>query len=415
MYKKIISYVDCMDLLAEDIIKAGNEIDKNGGDGLYLYNFTQDEYKREEFLGQVKSLLKEIDIPIYLGTYINRLEDVKKALYTGASYVVIPHTLTDETVIEESLKRFGNKIILETDLDSIRTKLDTISEWLLLSLNSLLLHCDRRCKEENYNFLPSSIPYIIKTTNIYEDAYRLKEKQVIGLTCKYKPDCNLFKLKEELGKQSIHVNQFTSSLNFQDFKVNTDGLIPVVTTDYKTGEVLMLAYMNEASFLKTIETGKMTYYSRSRNELWIKGASSGHYQYVMSLDIDCDKDTILAKVKQIGPACHTGAQSCFYTNLVKREYHDTNPLTVLNKVYSIIKDRKENPKEGSYTNYLFDKGIDKILKKCGEEATEIIIAAKNPNAEELKYEISDFLYHMLVLMVEVGLDLDDIMKELSNR
>lgn len=177
----------------------------------------------------------------------------------------------------------------------------------------------------------------------------------------------------------------------------------------------MMAYMNEPAFETTIKTGKMTYWSRSRNELWTKGLTSGHLQYVKELRIDCDNDTILAKVSQVGAACHTGHQSCFYRDLVKKEYDNTNPMKVFDDVYSVIKDRKDHPKEGSYTNYLFDKGIDKILKKVGEEATEIVIAAKNPDPEEIKYEVSDFLYHVMVLMVERGVTWEDITKELAQR
>ena len=134
-----------------------------------------------------------------------------------------------------------------------------------------------------------------------------------------------------------------------------------------------------------------------------------------SLSADCDFDTLLAKVSQIGAACHTGSYSCFFNEIMKKEYDDENPLTVFNSVFDVIKDRKVNPKEGSYTNYLFDKGIDKILKKVGEEATEIIIAAKNPNPEEIKYEISDFLYHVMVLMVEKDVTWEEITRELANR
>ena len=206
-----------------------------------------------------------------------------------------------------------------------------------------------------------------------------------------------------------------SKFSFDEFKLNSDGMIPVITQDYKTNEVLMLAYMTKKSFEKTLETGKMTYFSRSRQELWTKGDTSGHYQYVKSLDIDCDKDTILAKVEQIGAACHTGNRTCFFKPLLKKEYDDTNPLHVFQNVYDVITDRKEHPKEGSYTNYLFDKGIDKILKKVGEECTEIVIAAKNPDKEEIKYEISDFLYHMMVLMVEKGVSWEEITKELVKR
>ena len=204
-------------------------------------------------------------------------------------------------------------------------------------------------------------------------------------------------------------------MKWTQFKLNEDGMMPVVVQDYKTLEVLMMAYMNREAFEETIRTGRMTYWSRSRKELWVKGMTSGHYQYVKELSIDCDNDTILAKVAQVGAACHTGNKSCFYRSLVKKDYDETNPMKIFENVYGVIEDRKLHPKEGSYTNYLFDKGIDKILKKVGEEATEIIIAAKNPNPEEIKYEISDFLYHVMVLMCERGVTWEDITKELAQR
>ena len=207
----------------------------------------------------------------------------------------------------------------------------------------------------------------------------------------------------------------TSNLQWNEFKVARDGLIPVIVQDYKSDEVLMLAYMNEEAFKNTIESGQMTYFSRSRDELWIKGLTSGHFQYVKSLAIDCDKDTILAKVEQVGAACHTGEKSCFYTDLTQTDVMEVNPLKIFEKVFDTILDRKANPKEGSYTNYLFDKGIDKILKKVGEESTEIVIAAKNPDKDEMIYETSDFLYHVMVLMVEKGVTWEDITKELAKR
>ena len=206
-----------------------------------------------------------------------------------------------------------------------------------------------------------------------------------------------------------------ADISFKDLKLDANGLIPVVVQDYVNSEVLMLAYMNEEAFNKTLETGIMTYYSRSRQELWVKGLTSGHFQYVKSLAIDCDRDTMLAKVEQIGAACHTGNRSCFYTTIVGNDYDAKNPVQIFESVYQTIADRKENPKEGSYTNYLFEKGLDKILKKVGEEATEVVIAAKNPNVEEVKYELSDFLYHAMVLMVEKGITWEDITGELADR
>ncbi|PKM54486.1 bifunctional phosphoribosyl-AMP cyclohydrolase; phosphoribosyl-ATP pyrophosphohydrolase [Petrocella atlantisensis] len=209
-------------------------------------------------------------------------------------------------------------------------------------------------------------------------------------------------------------------MNFNDFKLGEDGLLPVIVQDYMSSQVLMMAYMNEEAYKKTVETGKATFYSRSRKSLWIKGETSGHYQTVKEIALDCDQDTLLLKVHQEGNACHTGAYSCFYRYLDATEGNyievDTyKQKDVLSGVYDVVMDRKVNPKEGSYTNYLFDKGIDKILKKVGEETAEIIIGAKNEGKEEMVYEISDLLYHLTVLMVEKGANWEDIYKELDKR
>jgi phosphoribosyl-ATP pyrophosphohydrolase/phosphoribosyl-AMP cyclohydrolase len=175
----------------------------------------------------------------------------------------------------------------------------------------------------------------------------------------------------------------------------------------------MLAYMNEEAFNTTINIGKMTYYSRSRQELWTKGLTSGHIQYVKSLTADCDFDTILAKVSQVGAACHTGNRSCFFNNIVQKEYIEKNLLKILDNIYDLIKQRKLNPREGCYTNNLLEKGEDEILRRMGEECTSLIIAAKNPDLEEVKKEISDFLYHCMLLMVEKGISWEEIVTELS--
>ena len=190
-------------------------------------------------------------------------------------------------------------------------------------------------------------------------------------------------------------------------------LVPAIAQDVMTKEVLMLAYMNEESLKKTIETGKATYYSRSRQQLWQKGETSGHVQYIKGIYYDCDADTILLKVEQVGAACHTGSYTCFFSPIIEEEKHGS--AEILQELYNIVLDRKENPKEGSYTNYLLDKGIDKILKKVGEETAEVIIAAKNEGNEELRYEASDLLYHLIVLLVNKELKLNDIFEELQGR
>ncbi len=187
------------------------------------------------------------------------------------------------------------------------------------------------------------------------------------------------------------------------------GLVSVITQDATTSTVLMQAYMNEEALNITLDTKEVTYFSRSRNQLWKKGETSGNLQYLEEIFVDCDGDAILIKVKQLGPACHKGNYSCF----TKGEDDINNEL--FNTLYTLIKERKEVPLEGSYTNYLFEKGIDKILKKVGEENAEIIIAAKNEGNEELIYEISDYIYHLFVLMVEKEVSLYDIIKELKRR
>lgn len=198
-----------------------------------------------------------------------------------------------------------------------------------------------------------------------------------------------------------------------EIKWNNDGLVPVVTTDAVTGEVLMQAYMNAEAFNLTLEKGEAYYYSRSRGELWRKGATSGHTQKVVSVALDCDKDCVLLKVIQKGVACHTGEYSCFF-NVVK-EFDKIYNASVLYEDIKVINDRAENRAEGSYTNYLLDEGVDKICKKIGEEAAEVIIAAKNNSAEELSMELADLYFHTLVLMKNQGLDISQVFKVLKER
>ncbi len=213
-----------------------------------------------------------------------------------------------------------------------------------------------------------------------------------------------------------------SSIAWSDFKLNSDGMVPVIAQDYQTNEVLMLAYMNEEAFNTTLETGKMTYWSRSRNELWTKGLTSGHLQFVKSLTLDCDNDTILAKVEQIGAACHTGNYSCFSYPLWNSGAGRNLPVPepdgihgILAELYRVIQDKRVHGGEKSYTRYLFMSGQDKILKKVGEEAAETIIASKNNNGKEVLYEMSDLWYHCLVLLAYHNINPAELLNELGGR
>lgn len=201
-------------------------------------------------------------------------------------------------------------------------------------------------------------------------------------------------------------------LDIEKIKFDEKGLVPAIVVDNKSKKVLTLAYMNKESLKMTIEKNLTCFYSRSRKELWLKGETSGNYQHVVSITADCDYDALVVMVEKDGPACHLGTDSCFtnrvYENQEKKEFS-------YQALFELIKGRKTDKKEGSYTTYLFEKGLDKILKKVGEECTEVIIAAKAQDKKETIYEIADLCYHTLVLMIEAGISLDNIFDELASR
>lgn len=388
----------------------------SGADELFLYDLSESDDDHEQTIGQMKEIARLSDIPVIAGGRVKRLEDVKKYLYAGAKAAFLDSG-QDENVdlMKEAADRFGDDKIYAYLPDC--SYLERTKEYAQLGASVMILG-DTEMTEEKLKAVSSCEEIFLISGSDADDALfscALRTDNVDGFVGFFDGESSCMDIKQELKSQGIGVDTFESPVSFCQLKLNSDGLVPVITQDYRTGEVLMLAYMNEEAFYETLKSGRMTYYSRSRESLWLKGETSGHFQYVKSLSIDCDNDTLLAKVNQIGEACHTGAKSCFYRDLVKKEYQETNPLKVFEEVLEVILDRKINPKEGSYTNYLFDKGIDKILKKLGEESTEIIIAAKNPNSEEVKYEISDFLYHMMVLMAHKGVTWEDITRELANR
>ena len=201
----------------------------------------------------------------------------------------------------------------------------------------------------------------------------------------------------------------TSKLNFDE-----NGLIPAIVVDVDTGAVLTLAYMNAESLDISIEEGRTCFWSRSRGEIWRKGETSGNVQHIMNIRADCDNDALVITVKTCGPACHTGAESCFHEDVFDAGTERNKPFS-LNALHHIIENRKQNKKPGSYTTYLFEKGLDKILKKLGEEATEVIIAAKSGNKDETICELADFIYHAMVLLSEMGITPNEIRDELTSR
>ena len=358
----------------------------NGADGLLVIETSRDDAGHDQSVGEMKEIVRNTGLSLYTAGNLHRLEDIKKYTYTGAKKVLVNADDTEEMgLLQEGIDRFGTDKVEAAFYEGRMVEFGADFDQ---NMTALEVYLDLAQQDEEAEVRI----YVIAgaETDFYAYKYALKEMGYPTVT-------------------------YTSAVPWSAMKLNSDGMVPVIVQDYRTNDVLMLAYMDEAAFEETIRGGRMCYYSRSRQERWLKGETSGHYQYVKSLYLDCDNDTILAKVAQVGAACHTGARSCFFQTLLEKEGQTANPHKVFEEVYQVIADRKLHPKEGSYTNYLFDKGIDKILKKCGEEATEIVIAAKNPDPEEIKYEISDFLYHVMVLMVEKGVTWEDITTELANR
>ena len=412
---KAVRWIDDPTVVSKDVIELAKYYSDHGADELIVLDLSDSDEEHDETITLMKRINRVIRIPMIAGGNIRRQEDIKKILYTGAKRAMLNFSKPDSVkLIEDAAKRFRKEKLAVSlnDFDALFKHQHLIQDYSSeivfmhrLDLNSIMNVTDVPC-------------VIITDTEEESELFKiLKCPGVRGLSGRYvsRTDIDCVGFKDKCTEEGIKMTSFESMMEFSQFKTNDQGLIPVIVQHYKTQEILMLAYMNEESFYETIKTGKMTYFSRSRQKLWVKGETSGHFQYVKSLTIDCDLDTLLAKVDQIGAACHTGNPTCFFQPLVGIDYDETNPLRIFESVYDTIADRKENPKEGSYTNYLFDKGIDKILKKIGEEATEVVIAAKNPNPEEVKYEIADFLYLAMVLMVEKGLTWEDIVKELADR
>lgn len=388
---------------------------ENSADELIVYDLSNTDDEHDEALDIIKSICSETEIPVIGAGNVHRTEDIKKLLYAGCKKAALNYSKEENVAITEEVSlRFGKEKIAACISDA---KEITAREALIDAyVSELILVKEKGIKNA---VAVSRFPMIVSVPEVSLDKILelLSIESICGISG-YAINENAKELpavKSLCQDNGIPINTSWYKIAWNELKKNSDGHVTVVVQDYKTDEVLMVAYMNEEAYENTVKTGKMTYFSRSRQELWIKGETSGHYQYVKSLTADCDLDTILARVSQVGAACHTGAHSCFFNEIMTKDFEQNNPLRVFEQVFEVIQDRKIHPKEGSYTNYLFDKGIDKILKKLGEEATEIVIAAKNPNTNEIKYEISDFLYHMMVLMAEKGITWEEITTELAKR
>lgn len=411
-----VAGLDDLTIVETDPVRLAKSYCENNADSLIVFDMSVGDDEHAKALDILQEICGGIEKDVYGAGNIERMEDVKKILYAGCKKVILNYGKQSNIDLtqEVSLKFGKEKILASYSSYEVVNANKELLETFTSGLVAMNVHIIRETAAI------TEMPVIVQINQLALNKLLevLNFDHVCGITGNTinQNIRDILRLKDLCRENHIPVEMLEPACEWSDFKLNSDGLIPVVAQDYKTGEVLMVAYMNEEAYRNTVRTGKMTYYSRSRGQLWLKGETSGHFQYVRSLTADCDMDTLLAQVFQVGAACHTGAHSCFFNEVLSTDMDDgKNPLNVFENVYEVIKDRKIHPKEGSYTNYLFEKGIDKILKKLGEEATEIVIAAKNPNPNEIKYEISDFLYHMMVLMAEKDISWEEITRELARR
>ncbi|HAP04105.1 MAG TPA: bifunctional phosphoribosyl-AMP cyclohydrolase/phosphoribosyl-ATP pyrophosphatase [Lachnospiraceae bacterium] len=396
-----------------DAVELASRYNDSGVDKIFLIDLSDDENEHLTNIMTMRNINRSIDVKTAAGGNIKRLDDVKLYFFAGCIEVVLnggkPDTLE---LVKEAANRFGKYRIL-VSVDNVNFAFKT-RDYIKDCVHELvLMNTDLASGIENI----TSTPYILRLDKYDLDKITelLKSESIRGIYGDFVNDYNtdIMQLKSTLSDRGISMDNFEPKLHWSDLKTNSDGLVPVIAQDYQTGQVYMLAYMNEEAFNTTIRIGKMTYWSRSRQELWTKGLTSGHIQYVKSLTADCDYDTILAEISQVGGiACHTGAPSCFFNNIIQKEYVDRSPRKIFeNKLNEIIKQRNED----SDVKEIFDQGIDEILKKIGEETAEVIIAGKDSNKTDIIREVTDLIVNLMFLMSDNEITWDDITTELATR
>ena len=311
--KKLIPYIRIHGRSDNALAQAQSFADR-GADALLILDCSADDISHDEVIGEIKEIYRKVDLPIIAGGNIKRLEDVKKLLYAGCDKALLELSNEAHTaLLKEASKRFGKEKIAVSadDLESLQTHRADIQE----NASLVVYYGSEDAGLVERNMVMSWIIFLTVDMEAAIPGY-LEQSALTGVSSVSlsRDTVDYMQLKEQFRAKGYPMDVMESALAWEEFQLNSDGLIPVVVQDYRTDQVLMLAYMNEEAFRVTLQTGRMTYWSRSRSELWVKGLTSGHFQYVRSLSADCDKDTILARVSQVGAACHTGAVSCFSTN-----------------------------------------------------------------------------------------------------
>lgn len=442
---KGVNFVDLID--AGDPVETAKMYNDQGADEIVFLDISATNEQRKTMLDVIERAAKEVFIPLTVGGGISSIEDFQAVLNVGADKVSINSAaVNNPKLITEAAQKFGSQCVVvaidvKKNKDGVyevvtkggmfNTHLKAVN-WAkkveeLGAGEILLTSMDADGTKAGYDLEITkmiseavNIPVIAsggagKKEDFYMALTEGKADAVLAASLFHFGEIKVGELKEYLESKNVPVRKDkmeNNQITAKDLKF-VNGLIPVITQDIVTGEVLMQAYMNEEAFNKTLETNKVHYFSRSRNQLWLKGETSGHFQELVKMYADCDNDSLLCLVKQTGCACHTGNYSCFF-NQIKDSEAKTS-YKILFDLEKLVQDRRENPVEGSYTNYLLTKSVDKICKKISEEAGEIIIGSMKRSKEEVIYESADFLYHLTVLLNDQNVSMEEVLTELASR
>lgn len=402
---KAVKWFHDKEIVSENVVELAQYYSNQGADELLVFDLSDNDDEHTESIELIQKINRVIPIPMIAGGNIKRLEDVKRILYTGVKRVMLNFSKPDMFALtQEAANRFGKEKIAVSlnDFDALFKQQQIIEQY-----SSELIFMHRLDLNSVMNL--TSIPCIIVTDTVREEElfHILRCPGVKGLSGRFVSDVerNFSEFKDKCAERDIKITSFESLMDFSEFHTDAAGIISVITQDYKTGEILSVRKMDREAFETTVKTGKMTYYCADTHTM-----ESKQYQYVKSMTVNETRDTLLAKID-----FREKTETHFTQSLIGSDESEKNPLQIFEYVYQTILNRKQNPKEDSYTTYLFEKGIDKILKKIGEEATEIVIAAKNPSQDELKSEFVDFLYHAMVLMVERDVTWEELTEEMAKR
>ena len=403
-------------VLSDDPVALAKDYAVKMADAVLVEDLSATEEEFSEAVSCLRTICSSIPVPVLAMGRIRQLSDVKDLIYAGCQMAVLDLSRADNRdLAREAAEKFGKDRIAGAVSDA--ALLQEVKPLVKESLSLLVL-----TKPEVVSACGQEAP--VPCLGVMED---LSEETILsffqlphaaGVTG---PAVStgvekIRSLRQFLLEHDLAVNARRAVISWEELKKDPQGLVPVVVQEAYTDRVLMVAYMDENAYRKTIETGKMTYFSRSRQKEWVKGETSGHFQYVRSLTLDCDLDTLLARVDQVGAACHTGHHSCFFnTDLVLNRLEHQNPTRILESDYATILSRRQNPKPGSYTNYLFDHGLDRMLAELGRENAELIVAAKEKKKDGTVDEIADYLYHLMVVMAHEGITWKDVTEELAKR